>query len=167
MPTTKPTAKRPRPGSLPSIRKETGRATKPIGQFPDAARGPATLSPFLHFNGNCREALTWYHSCLGGKLSLQTLSQSDPHTHFPPEMGQLIFEGRLSFGNFQLWATDLAPEPLVHGTQMAIYLTSKDREYLIGVHKAMASPANLHPFDQWAQFQDRFGVNWILRWIPQ
>ena len=28
------------------------------------------LSPFLLFDGNCAEAMEFYHSCLGGDLSM-------------------------------------------------------------------------------------------------
>ena len=28
-----------------------------------------TLNPYLTFNGNCREAMTYYKECLGGELT--------------------------------------------------------------------------------------------------
>ena len=31
------------------------------------------LTPFLLFNGNCAEAMTFYQSCLGGDLTLQNV----------------------------------------------------------------------------------------------
>jgi PhnB protein len=31
-------------------------------------------TPFLLFDGNCAEAMTFYHACLGGKLSMTKLA---------------------------------------------------------------------------------------------
>jgi uncharacterized glyoxalase superfamily protein PhnB len=33
-------------------------------------------SPFLLFDGNCAEAMTFYHSCLGGDLALNRLGET-------------------------------------------------------------------------------------------
>jgi len=33
-------------------------------------------TPFLLFDGNCAEAMTFYHQCLGGKLTLTKLGDS-------------------------------------------------------------------------------------------
>jgi PhnB protein len=33
-------------------------------------------TPFLLFDGNCAEAMTFYHKCLGGELTLTKLGDS-------------------------------------------------------------------------------------------
>ena len=30
-----------------------------------------SVTTYLHFNGNCREAMSFYQTCLGGELHLQ------------------------------------------------------------------------------------------------
>lgn len=37
-----------------------------------------TLSPYLNFDGQCRQALTLYHACFGGELKFQTVADSPP-----------------------------------------------------------------------------------------
>ena len=36
----------------------------------------STINAYLTFNGNCREAMTFYQKYLGGKLSFQTIGES-------------------------------------------------------------------------------------------
>jgi PhnB protein len=36
------------------------------------------INGYLHFNGDCREAMTFYRECLGGELSLQTIGEHLP-----------------------------------------------------------------------------------------
>ena len=35
----------------------------------------AQLNPYLNFNNNCREAMSFYKDCLGGELVLQTVGE--------------------------------------------------------------------------------------------
>jgi PhnB protein len=39
---------------------------------------PLTLTPYLHFRGTTRDAMMFYHSVFGGKLSLQTFKELMP-----------------------------------------------------------------------------------------
>ncbi len=41
------------------------------------------MTPYLNFDGNCREAMTFYHSCLGGDLNVMTFGESEFDS--PPE----------------------------------------------------------------------------------
>ena len=34
------------------------------------------LSPYINFNGECRQAMHFYQECLGGELHLQTIAGS-------------------------------------------------------------------------------------------
>ncbi|NTY00593.1 hypothetical protein [Deinococcus sp. JMULE3] len=42
------------------------------------------LHPYLGFDGQAREALEFYRSCLGGTLDLMTIADSPVAAHFPP-----------------------------------------------------------------------------------
>jgi PhnB protein len=46
----------------------------------------AQLIPYLTFDGNCREAMTFYKDCIGGELELQTVGGSPMAASMPPEM---------------------------------------------------------------------------------
>ena len=53
------------------------------------------LNPYLRFNGNCREAMTFYQSCLGGELTIQTVGESPVAGQMPPSMQRLRYALRL------------------------------------------------------------------------
>ena len=42
-------------------------------------------TPFLLFDGNCAEAMTFYHKCLGGELRLNKLGDTTMIDVFPKE----------------------------------------------------------------------------------
>jgi PhnB protein len=46
-------------------------------------RTDTTLNPYLAFNGNCNEAMTFYKEALDGELSIQTFGDSPMEV--PPE----------------------------------------------------------------------------------
>ena len=41
------------------------------------------LTPYLLFDGNCAEAMTFYKACLGGELTITTLGDSPMKGQFP------------------------------------------------------------------------------------
>ena len=43
------------------------------------------LTPFLLFDGNCAEAMTFYHQCLGGELTLTKLGDTTMKDQYPKE----------------------------------------------------------------------------------
>jgi PhnB protein len=43
-------------------------------------------TPFLLFDGICAEAMTFYHQCLGGELTLTKLGDTPMKEQFPPDV---------------------------------------------------------------------------------
>jgi PhnB protein len=60
-------------------------------------RMPVTLTPYLHFRGNTREAMEFYHSVLGGELNLQTFK--DVHAAQDPSNDDLVMHAHLDGDN--------------------------------------------------------------------
>ena len=54
------------------------------------------LNAYLLFNGNCREAMTFYQKCLGGDLQLSTFA--DMPGNIPPEAKDQIAHARIVKG---------------------------------------------------------------------
>ena len=42
-------------------------------------------TPYLLFDGNCAEAMTYYHGCIGGELTLTKLEDTPMKDQFPVE----------------------------------------------------------------------------------
>ena len=131
-------------------------------------------TPFLLFDGDCAEAMTFYHECLGGELTLTRLADTPMKDMLPAEKHGRIINARLVRDGVEISATDwmASPEfePLL-GNMSAIFVTSDDRDELTTVFDRLARGASeqwfqpLHemPFGLYGQFFDRYGVQWIFR----
>ena len=131
-------------------------------------------TPFLLFDGDCAEAMTFYHECLGGELTLTRLADTAMKDMLPVEKHKRIINARLVRDGVDISATDwmASPEfePLL-GNMSAIFVTSDDQDELKTVFDRLARGASeqwfqpLHemPFGLYGQFFDRYGVQWIFR----
>src|SRR6185503_12637873 len=64
------------------------------------------LTPFLLFDGNCAEAMTFYQSCLGGELTLTKISDTPMKAQMPAEHQNKVANARLKSGAIEFTATD-------------------------------------------------------------
>ena len=130
-------------------------------------------TPFLLFDGNCAEAMTFYHKCLGGELSLTRLGDTPMKDMLPPEKHNRIINAHLKNGEIDISATDwmASPEfnPII-GNMSAIFVTGKIHDELKVVFDKLAEGADkkrfqeLHdmPFGIYGQFYDKYGIQWIF-----
>jgi PhnB protein len=68
-------------------------------------------TPFLLFDGNCDEAMTFYHECLGGELTLTKLGDTPMKDQFPPNKHNRIINAHLKSGEIDISATDWMASP--------------------------------------------------------
>jgi PhnB protein len=131
-------------------------------------------TPFLLFDGNCAEAMTFYHECLGGKLTLTRLGDTAMKSMFPAEKHGRIINAQLTSGAIEISATDWMASPSfdpILGNMSAIFVISTDEDELRRAFNALRNGADqarlqeLHemPFGLYGQFYDRFGVQWIFK----
>ena len=81
-------------------------------------------TPFLLFDGNCAEAMTFYNKCLGGELTLTKLVDTPMKEQFPLEKHNRIINAHLSSGAIDISATDWMASPAFEPKQgdMLAYL---------------------------------------------
>lgn len=131
-------------------------------------------TPFLLFDGNCAEAMTFYHQCLGGELTLTRLGDTPMKDGFPPEKHDRLINAHLKSGAFEISATDWMASPEFEpklGNMSAIFVIGGGYDELKTVFDKLKQGAEqsrlqeLHelPFGLYGQFYDRFGVQWIFR----
>ena len=131
-------------------------------------------TPFLLFDGNCAEAMTFYHRCLGGELSLTRLGDTPMKAMFPPEKHGRLINAHLKSGAVEISATDWMASPdfePVLGNRSAIFVVGGGYDELKAVFERLAEGAEkerfqeLHdmPFGVYGQFYDRYGVQWIFK----
>jgi PhnB protein len=130
--------------------------------------------PFLLFDGNCAEAMTFYHKCLGGELTLTKLGDTPMKDMFPKEKWNRLINAHLKSGAMDISATDWMASPEFNpilGNMSAIFVVSDQYDELKTVFDKLKDGTNntrlqeLHdmPFGIYGQFYDRYGVQWIFR----
>src|SRR5215470_2233458 len=88
----------------------------------------AQVSPYLKFNGNCRQALEFYKGVFGGQLSLQTIGDSPAGGQFPLAMKNSILHGSLAADNVTILGSDVAGPNLAQGNNLFLCLICKSKE---------------------------------------
>ena len=131
-------------------------------------------TPFLLFDGNCAEAMTFYHQCFGGELSLIKLGDTPMKEMFPKEKWDRLINAHLKSSDIEISATDWMASPAFEpelGNTFAIFVVGGTYDELKTVFDKLAEGANkewfqeLHdmPFGTYGQFFDKYGVQWIFR----
>lgn len=132
-----------------------------------------SLTPFLIFDGNCAEAMAFYHACLGGDLTLTTVADSPMKAQMPPALHHKVVYAQLKSGDLVFSATDWlhptrTPKP---GNTVAMYLTAATYSELrpifehlaVGADKDLLDELREMPFGTYGHLADKFGVHWIFR----
>jgi len=130
--------------------------------------------PFLLFDGNCKEAMTFYHNCLDGELILTRLADTPMKDQFPKEKYERLINARLKSGDIEISAADWMASPEfepVQGNTYAIFIIGKSYAELKASFDKLKDGNNntrlqdLHelPFGLYGQFYDKFGVQWIFK----
>lgn len=131
-------------------------------------------TPFLLFDGNCADAMRFYHRCLGGELKLNRLGDSPMKDMLPAEKHERIINAYLKSGELEISATDWMASPEfqpIAGNSFAIFVIGDNYEVLHEVFDKLKDGDNnerlqeLHelPFGLYGQFYDKFGVQWIFK----
>ena len=135
-------------------------------------------TPFLLFDGNCAEAMEFYHSCLGGELVVTRLGDTPMKDQFPPAKHDRIINAQLKSGAIEISATDWMASPAfepVLGNMSALFVIGGDYSELRVVFDKLAQGAEKErfqdlrdmPFGTYGQFYDRFGTQWIFKGDPR
>lgn len=131
------------------------------------------LTPFLLFEGNCAEAMTFYRSCLGGELALTKLGDTPMKAQAPPELHERIAYAHLKSGAIELSATDwLHPtRKPKQGNTVALYIIGRQYSEMrsvfdklaVGADKELLDDLKELPFGIYGHLADKFGVHWFFR----
>ena len=130
-----------------------------------------TINPYLNFNGNCREAMTFYQACLGGELSLQVVADSPMADRMPAEAQQSILHASLTKGALVLMGSDMAGASLEKGNSVSLSINCSSEEEIKSFFINLAAGghvrdplANMFWGALFGALTDKFGINWILNY---
>lgn len=130
-----------------------------------------SLTAYLAFDGNCREALDFYASALKGTVGeLHTFGGSPMESDIPQEWHDKIMHGTLQFAGNTLMASDRPPghgEPGFRGISLTVGVP--DVAEAERTFAALSSGATITmPLQKtfWAtrfgMLTDKFGVDWMV-----
>ncbi|HMR82159.1 MAG TPA: VOC family protein [Niabella sp.] len=132
----------------------------------------AQINSYLTFNGNCREAMTFYKECLGGELIFQTVGESPLSDKMPKQMKNCVVHATLSKKALVLMASDMVGEQgLIQGNSVSLSLHCCSEEEIKNCYAKLSQGGTAsHPLEEnfWGALSgdltDKFGNHWILHY---
>ncbi len=130
------------------------------------------LNPYLNFNGQCRNALTFYQQCLEGQLELQKVAESPMAAKMPSEKGPLILHGALSKnGHTLLMGSDMIGSALQTGNSIMLCLNCNSDQEINTIFDRLSAGGHVKtPLHQsfwgatYGELKDKFGMDWMLNY---
>ncbi|GAA5037764.1 VOC family protein [Marivirga lumbricoides] len=128
--------------------------------------------PYFHFDGNCREAMTFYQNLFGGKLDLMPIKDSPAKDQFQPEIHDQIMHASLENGDFMLMASDMCGMGEVkRGNNVEINLNCESEEEINHLYQQLSAGGEIlnelrEEFwgAKFAMLIDQFGVRWMMNY---
>ncbi|WP_308365231.1 MULTISPECIES: VOC family protein [unclassified Microbulbifer] len=127
------------------------------------------FSPYLNFQGNCKEAFEFYAQVLGGEIiAMMTFAEAPPEADISPEARDQVMHAQLKVGEEVFMASD-APNSYKPAQGMHITIGVDTPEEAERIYKALSKGGEITmPMEEtfWAQrfamFTDRFGTPWMV-----
>lgn len=128
------------------------------------------LTPYLLFDGNCKQAMEFYKSCFGGELTEMRVKDSPAKDAMPASQHDRIINARLKTENMEIAASDwLRPDRTpVRGNTVCLFLTAGTFQELNTLFARLAEggtvtdPLKEMFFGAYGALNDQFGVRWMF-----
>lgn len=125
-----------------------------------------TLNPYLALQGTCRQAMEFYHSLLGGSLTLNTFGESGMQDIQGVDPDGIMHAQLVTPSGQVLMASDAMGMPHQPGDTVAVSLSGDD-ESLDTTFRALSAGGSVIVAyekqmwgDYYGQVRDKFGVVW-------
>lgn len=132
------------------------------------------ITPYLTFNGNAHQAMTFYKEVLGGDLNLMTFGNSPMEV--PVDAKDRIMHATLSNGTFTLMASDTMPNDTVtNGNSVSLSINCGSLEEIDRFYNSLSDGGQITmPLQdtfwgaRFAMLTDKFGISWMFNYdYPQ
>jgi PhnB protein len=128
------------------------------------------LNAYIHFNGNCREAMEFYKNCFGGNLQISTFAGSAMESQVPPALKDKIIHSRLEADGMIIIADDMTrPGVVTVGNNISLCLQSTDVKDIEPYFSKLAQGGKVNQpltkafFGVFGIINDKFGISWIFQ----
>ena len=129
------------------------------------------LNPYIMFtDGNCRNALSFYETALGGRtVSSMTFAEAPGDAPVGAEWGDMVMHAQFEAAGISLFACDSPPEYQETAAGISLTLTVDTPQEAERMFAALSDGANVTmPIDEtiWASrfgmLTDRYGISWMV-----
>jgi PhnB protein len=129
-----------------------------------------SLTLYLLFDGNCRQAMEFYRSCLEGELTLTLVKDTPAQERMPESQHNKVLNARLRGSNVDISASDwLRPgRTPVRGNTVCLYLSAGSFQDLKSLFEKLSEegdvtdPLSQQFFGTYGALNDKFGVRWMF-----
>jgi len=129
------------------------------------------MNLYANFDGQCREAMTFYKSVFGGELTMQSAGSSPMAAQVPAQFQDHLIHAQLDTQDWTLMASDAIGHPLTHGNDMSIMINCDSEEQINTYYKALSAGGEIVSElkkEFWgaiyANFVDKYGIRWMLNY---
>ena len=126
---------------------------------------------YMKFHGNCRDAMAFYQSCLGGEMHLMTIGETPMKDQMPDSLHDKIMHAVLTSGNVMLMGSDLlSDDEYSHGTAIALCLVCKSKEEIDTLFASLSdggqvtTPLSEMFFGTYGDLIDKYGFKWMFQY---
>jgi PhnB protein len=128
------------------------------------------VSAYLHYDGNCGEAIVFYVQALGAKLERKEIFEGSPAASMaPPDWGRKILHAQLRVGDSEILMSDAPPgrfRPMQGFSLSVIADSAADAERIfaaLGQGGTVTMPMAESFFaERFGMLTDKFGVPWMV-----
>jgi PhnB protein len=132
------------------------------------------MTPYLNFNGTCREALAFYAEVFGGKIeSAMTYGESPMREHMEADWHDNVMHAHMTIGDVDLMAADVPPSMYQKPQGFGVSIHVTDPADAERIFAALAEGGTVTmPIQEtfWAarfgMLSDRFGTPWLVNCAP-
>ena len=126
------------------------------------------IEPYIIFNGNCREAITFYEKVFNGKITFLMEYKDAPN---PPQgFDNLIMHANLLIDDTMIMFSDTTPDiKTTFGDAVTITVALKDQERIKQIYDVLKNGGKVRIAlgktfysDLYAMVEDKFGIVWQL-----
>ncbi|MBO6518314.1 MAG: VOC family protein [Bacteroidia bacterium] len=139
------------------------------------------ISPYLTFDGNCKEAFDFYRSVFGGEfMYVGYFKDMPPDPKYPIQESEmnLIMHISLPIGNGAILmgsdSTRGHGKPVIKGTNFSISLHPETKDEATRIFNTLAKEGEVEvPLNDtfWGSYYgmliDQFGIQWMINWSNQ
>jgi PhnB protein len=135
-----------------------------------------SLRPYLHFDGTTRQAMEFYKDVLGGELEVMTIGDTpwaadmETPSGVKPDKNK-VMHSALTTKDVTIMAADMMdPSSFKTGDNVSLCLVCDSKSQIETVFEKLSKGGDVFqaldkaPFGWFANFTDKYGIDWMLQY---